>query len=164
MNRKPAYKKPPAIRELERLANDEARRKHPDMPFLAPRRYRDDTANGLMKCILDFLKLKGHQAERISCTGRYVDNSKVVSDVTDAKRRIGSKKWIPTSMQRGTADISAIINGYSVKIEVKIGKDFQSEAQKQYQQQVKKAGGIYLITSNFEVFLDAYKQIININN
>jgi len=161
MNRKPAYKKPDSIKELEQLAMDQARERHPGMPHLAPRLYRDDTANSLTKAIIDFLRLSGHQAERINNTGRYLDGSKVVTDVLDRQMKIGSGKWIPGSGQKGTADVSAVIRGWSVKIEVKM-RDRQSPDQKAYQEAIKQAGGIYLIVNNFEVFMDAYNQINNI--
>ncbi len=145
---------------LESLAMENARTKHPGMPYLAPRTYRDDTANGLTKCIIDFLRLRGHQAERISCTGRYIDNSKVVTDCLGFKRRIGSGRWIPGSMQRGTADISATILGLSVKVEVKIAKDGQSDKQREYQIQVEQSSGIYIIANSFQHFLDQYYNIV----
>ncbi len=159
MNSKTKYRKSAAVKELEALAMEAAREKHPSIPehILAPRRYRDDKANNLTKCIIDWIRLNGYQAERISVTGRYVDNTKIVTDVIGRQRRIGSRKWIPGTMQKGSADISATINGRSVKIEVKIGRDRQSDAQKNYQQQVEGAGGIYIIARNFEEFLTWYK-------
>jgi hypothetical protein len=42
-------------------------------------------------------------------------------------------QWTKGTSTAGSADISATIKGRSVKIEVKIGKDRQSEAQKKYQ-------------------------------
>lgn len=154
--RKPAYKKSDAVKLLEKLANAAARAKYPNMPHLAPRLYRDDSANSLTKCIIDWLRLNGQQAERINSTGRYVDNSRVVSDITGSRKRIGSGKWIPGSGQKGTADISATIKGRSVKIEVKI-KDKQSQDQKNYQLSVERAGGEYWLVRSFEEFLMKYK-------
>ena len=130
----------------------------PDAARVAPR-YSDKTANGLTKCIIDFLRLKGHQAERVAVTGRYIDQSKVVQDVAGFKRRIGSGKWIPGSMQPGTADVSATINGRSVKIEVKI-RDKQSQVQRDYQNQVEAAGGAYVISTSFDQFLSWYESFI----
>jgi Holliday junction resolvase len=156
--RKPSYKKTEAIRLLERLANEEARRRHPDCPFLAPRLYSDKTANHLTRAIIDFLRLTGNQAERISSSGRYLDNSKVITDVLGSKRRVGSGRWIPGSMQKGSADISATINGRSVKIEVKM-KDKQSPDQKRYEEQVIRAGGLYWIARSFEEFLTFYNSL-----
>lgn len=155
---KQAYRKPDAVKELERLAMDEARFKYPTMPHLAPRKYRDDTANGLTKCIVDFLNYSGHQAERINCTGKFIDNTKIITDVLGDSRSIGSVKWLPTSGQKGTSDISAIIFGKSVKIEVKM-KDKQSEDQKAYQQQVERAGGKYWICRSLDGFMNYYNEL-----
>lgn len=155
---KAPYRKPDAVKLLETLAMDEARLLHPTMPHLAPRKYRDDSANGLTKCIIDFLVFSGHQAERINSTGRYIDNTKIVSDVLGFKKKIGSGQWIKGSGQKGTADISSTILGLSVKIEIKV-KDSQSEYQKKYQQQVESAGGLYWICHNMDEFLTLYNGI-----
>lgn len=61
-------------------------------------------------------------------------------------------------MTVGTADISATIRGRSVKIEVKIGRDRQSEAQKRYQASIEAAGGIYYIARNIDDFMQWYNQ------
>jgi len=152
-------KKSEAVKHLEALAMDAQRAKYPNFPESArPRpKYSDATANGLQKCIIDFLRFSGCQCERIAVTGRYIDNSKVVTDVLGNKRKIGSGKYIPSSMQSGSADLSATIAGRSVKIEVKIFRDKQSDAQKEYQRQVEQAGGVYIIATSFEQFHQWYK-------
>lgn len=150
------------LKELRELALAESRRKHPTLPegarYVKP--YTDKSANGLTRAVIDFIRFNGYQAERINCTGRPLDQSKVVTDVIGDTRRIGSVKWLPTSGQKGTADISAIIRGRSIKIEVK-QKDRQSEDQKQYQAQVERAGGIYVIVRSFDDFLNFYNSIVN---
>jgi len=123
------------------------------------RNYTDKTANGLTKCIIDFLKFSGWQAERVNSTGRYIDGSKVVKDVTGFQRRIGSGKWLPSSGQKGTSDISATIAGRSVKIEIKM-KDRQSPDQIAYQMQVERAGGLYWLVRSFDEFMSYYNGII----
>lgn len=155
--RKP-YRKPEAVKQLERLADEAARAKHPNMrpEHLAPRKYRDDTANGLTKCVIDFIRLMGGQAERINTVGRYIDKSKRFQDVTGRVRTIGSGQWIPTSGQRGSADISATIGGRAVKVEIKM-KDKQSAAQKEYQRQIEAAGGVYLIVKTFAEFKEWFE-------
>ena len=62
--RKPRYHKPQAVKELEEVADIENQRKHPHTPakYLAKSKYRDDTANSLTRCIIDFIKLNGGQA------------------------------------------------------------------------------------------------------
>ena len=72
------------------------------------------------------------------------------------QRVIGSIEWIKGTGTNGSADISATIAGKSVKIEVKILKDRQSEAQKQYQADIEKAGGIYYIAKDFTSFVEWY--------
>lgn len=121
--------------------------------------YSDRTANGLTKCIVHFLNFTGHQAERISNTGRVIDNRKTYTDVLGRRGTIGSTKWIPGTGTNGTADISATIYGRSVKIEVKVGKDRQSEAQRQYQESVERAGGIYFTADTFGGFIKWYAEI-----
>jgi hypothetical protein len=149
------------IKQLKELAIAHSRTRHPGLPDYArcTRNYTDKTANGLTKCIIDYLNFSGHQAERVNSTGRPIDNTKIVRDVLGSQRRIGSMKWIPGSGTKGTADISATIWGKSVKIEVKM-KDKQSPDQKQYELSVIRAGGLYWICRSFEEFLTRYNQII----
>ncbi|APY11510.1 hypothetical protein BWZ22_09750 [Seonamhaeicola sp. S2-3] len=157
------YKKPEAVKKLEKLAQKVNVEHHPNFPYPPKIKYRDDTANGLTKCIVDFLNLKEHQAERINNTGRIKDNRKNSIDVLGRVRTVGSIKWIKGTGNNGTADISATIKGYSVKIEVKIGKDRQSEAQQAYEAQIKKAGGFYFIARNFTDFINWYNLKFEVN-
>lgn len=155
-NKKLSYRKSSAVKLLEVLADNAARNKYPTVPYLAPRRFRDDSANSLTKCILSFLRIKGHQAERINSTGRIVDKRMSYTDVVGRRRTIGNYEWVYSTGTRGTADISAIIRGRSVKIEVKIGSDRQSDAQHRYQEEVERSGGIYVIARDFQKFYDWY--------
>lgn len=157
---RPRYRGSIETRELGRLAFEEACRKHPsvDPRYISPRKYRDDSANGLTRCVIDWIRLNGGQAERINCAGRYVDNTQVFTDVVGRTRSIGTGQWIPTSGQKGTADISAVIKGRAVKIEIKM-KDRQSEDQKRYQEAIERAGGIYIIVHSLHEFVEFYKSL-----
>lgn len=155
------YRKSSAVRDLEAMADGDARRRYPTVPYLAPRTFRDDTANGLTKCITAFLKMKGWQAERINTTGRPIDRTRTYTDVMGARRTIGRVEWIRGTTTRGSADISATIAGRSVKIEVKAGRDRQSDHQREYQRQVEAAGGMYVIARTFAGFVDWYNKTIN---
>lgn len=105
--------------------------------------HRSSTANTLTGQIIRFIQRHGGQAERVAVMG--------------VPREAGGRTiWTHTNMTVGTADISATIQGRSVKIEVKIGTDRQSEAQKRYQKQVEDAGGIYYIARDFETFQSWY--------
>lgn len=152
------YSKSPAVKLLELLANQAAREKYPDVPYLAPRIFRDDSEAGLIKCITTFLKLKGWQADRINNTGRPLDTRKTFTDVLGNPRTIGSLTWLPGTGTRGISDVMACIDGRLVAIEIKIRSDRQRPAQKEYQEKITKAGGLYYIARDFETFLQWYNQ------
>lgn len=139
--RKAAYNKPASVKRLEQAIGET---------------HRDDTANGLTRCIVSYIKYKGGQAERVNTTGIPLDTRKTYTDVTGRTRTIGSVQWRRGGGTVGSADISATIKGRSVKIEVKIGRDRQSEAQKRYQRSIEQAGGIYYVARNFTDFLYWY--------
>lgn len=144
-----------AVMRLRRQWHEMECARHPGIrPSLIPEtKWDDTTANGLTACIIAFCSLCGWQAERISSTGRWLDKRQIVTDCTGNRRTIGSGCWIKPNTTIGTADISATINGRSVKIEVKIGRDRQSDRQKQYKAQIERAGGIYIIARSLEQFV-----------
>lgn len=156
-----------AIQILRQMAAAEMKRKHTSYPenlTLPVKPYNDKTANGLTRCIIDFLKFSGWQAERINTTGRPIDRREIVTNVIGQKRQIGSVEWIRSGSTPGSADISATIRGRSVKIEVKCratGDHYQSEGQKLYQKQIEAAGGLYFIARDFQSFMDWYIQTFN---
>lgn len=158
--RKPRYVKPQAVRDLEEMADFANAKQHPNFPekYLPKSKYRDDTSNGLTRCIIDWIKLHGGQAERVNTIGIPIDKRRQVTDVLGNTRTIGSVEWRPSGSTKGSSDISATIQGRSVKIEVKIGRDRQSEAQRQYQQAVEQAGGLYFIAKDFNSFVAWYHQ------
>lgn len=97
---------------------------------------RVSPANALTKAIIEYIQLKRGVAWRIN-------NVAVV--MADGKRRAGG-------MVRGIADIHACVEGKHVSIEVKIGKDRQSEEQKKMQVSIINAGGAYFVATNFDMF------------
>ena len=127
--------------------------------YIVRTKYTDKTANSLTKAIVKWINLNGYQAERISTSGRWVDNSKVVTDVLGNQKKIGSGKYIKGTGTNGSADISATIKGRSIKIEVKM-KDKQSEAQIEYQKAIERAGGIYFIAKDFDSFYEFYSTLV----
>jgi hypothetical protein len=136
---------------------------YPNVPkyALSTPKYEDKTANGLTKCIIEFLQLSNHQAERINTMGRPIDNRKQVTDVIGRTKTIGSMTWGKSTATKGSADISATIQGRSVKIEVKIGADRQSQDQKIYQENIEKSGGQYWIAKNFDDFIKKYDDFLD---
>jgi hypothetical protein len=141
-----------ALKALNQLAHQAQRLKYPNVPYLVAAKYSDKTANKLTSCIISWIRLHGYQAERINVTGRQIDKRQTYTDCLGNQRTIGSLQWIPTSGTKGSADISATIAGRSVKIEVKVGRDYQRPDQIKYQRDIEKSGGLYFIASTFELF------------
>ena len=154
---RPRYIKSPSVQMLERLELEAYRREHPTIPEAAvvPTKHRDDTANGLTRCIIRYLQLKGHQAERINTMGRPIDTRRTYN-VAGCLRQVGSLRWGKSTSTAGSADISAVVFGCAVKVEVKAGNDRQSSAQRSYAKAVENAGGLYVVARNFEDFVGWY--------
>ncbi len=118
------------------------------------KRYNETTANGLTKCIMDFINFSGGNANRINVQGQL------------RKVRVGlpislyghNFRYTPSSTNKGTADIHAIVKGRHVSIEVKIGKDKQSEHQVKEMNRVTAAGGLYFIARDMQSFVEWYKK------
>jgi hypothetical protein len=147
---------------LQELERTDFKSKYPTVPdhAIPVSVWSDSTTNKLTKAVIAFINLSGYQAERINTTGRMIDNTKIVKDVVGFNRTIGSKKWIKGTGTVGSADISSTIHGRSVKIEIKFGKDRQSEVQKMYQSHIEKAGGTYVIVKTFDGFIEWYDNFI----
>ncbi len=136
-----------SIKTLQQMLIDEQATEHPSFPraYIPIPQRTDKTANGLTQCIMDYIRLRGGQAERISIMGRPTETATGI-------------RWDKSHMTRGTADISAIVGGRAVKIEVKKGRDRQSEAQRCYQSEVERAGGLYYIARDFDSFVEWYNK------
>ena len=139
--------------EALKLANDIER--HPSFPeaYFVKKKWDDKTANGLTKAITSFIQFNGYQAERINTMGVARENKR-----TDGK--VIGVTWTKGTSTAGSADISATIRGRSVKIEVKVGKDRQSDAQKRYQESIERAGGVYLIARDFDSFVEWFDEFV----
>jgi hypothetical protein len=103
-----------------------------------------NTANGLTLFICNYINWMGYRATRISTTGRQLGG-----------------KWIYGTTRKGTADISATINGKAIMIEIKVGKDRASEHQLKEQAKERAAGGIYEFISTPEQFFELYNKVLN---
>jgi hypothetical protein len=141
---------------------EQLKQKFPNMPeaYIPKTDWTDNSANALTKCVIAWIQFNGGQAERISSQGQYREGAKIqVGSGIMAHTKQLPGKWTPGQSTKGTADISATIRGRSVKIEIK-QKDKQSEAQKQYQQAIENAGGVYIIVRDFDTFMVWYDKFI----
>ncbi len=146
------------LKELERKHKAEKYKGFP-VEYLGQQNYKPRTANGLTRCIIDYINYSGGFAERINNMGVYRDNRKQITDVVGRIRTIGSGQWTKGTGTKGTSDISAMYYGKSLKIEVKIAFDRQSEDQKEYQRKVESVGGLYYIAKDFDSFVEWFDNI-----
>lgn len=146
-----------ALKELEEMIYQKKRKQYPNAPDYAVARvkYSDNTANGLTKAVVDYLKASGHKAWRQSSEGRYRPG-KVVTNVIGQRKQLGGT-YLP-GQNNGAADVCAIIRGQFIGWEVKMN-DRQSEAQKRYQGEIEASGGKYFICRSFDEFINQYKAI-----
>jgi hypothetical protein len=138
-----------SLKQLSEMNQEATARRYPNVPdhALPKKKFTDTTANGLTKAIIEWLTLNGCWATRISSAGRYIASE---------------GKFIPSTTKKGTADIHAVIAGRHVSIEVKIGKDRMSEAQKKVKQDVERSGGLYFVANDFDSFIKWFKVITEI--
>jgi hypothetical protein len=95
-------------------------------------------ANDLTKFVINYLTLHGHFASRIQSQGQYHPKH---------------SRWVKSKVRKGIGDIIACIHGKFVMIEIKAGKDRQSEYQKQVEKDVNDSGGYYWIIRQPDDFL-----------
>ena len=158
-----------AISKLIELKKQYNRQQYPNIPEhgLPEVKYSDNSANNLTKCIINYLELLGHSAERINVQGRRIDNTKIVTDVLGHRKMIGSIEWQKSTGKVGRADIHAKIKhdkykfAIPIEIEVKFGKDRQSEKQKAYQLEMENIGTPYVIVKTFQEFYDWFDKWYN---
>ena len=136
--RKPSYWKPESIKLLENELLQKKKAKYPNNPYPVKDILRDDTANELTKCVCKWLELNGYFSARINTTGTY-------------SAKLG--KWIHSGSKRGMADITAVINGKHISIEIKTGNDKPRPEQLKVKQEVEAAGGVYIFVRSFDDFL-----------
>lgn len=132
------YSKSDEIKELERLYHklkiSKSSMPHHTIPYT---RFSDKDTKGLTNSIVAYCSIKNIHIERVANIGRMYKG-----------------KWVPGSGMNGTADLHAIYSGRAIKIEVKCKytKDQMRPAQVKYQERVNKAGGIYVVITEFKDF------------
>lgn len=140
------YVKPAALVAFEKEYNAAQALKYPNIPpeCRVRSKFTDKTANGLTAAVIAHLKMHGHFASRVNSTGIY-----------DQRRGL----WRASNGTRGLADISAVIAGRAVQIEIKAGTDKPRAAQLQVQANVRAAGGVYEFIHNFTEYIALYEEL-----
>lgn len=136
---KPRYKKPDSVKQLEIDFFDwKYRQSSIPVQCRFKKAFRDDTANGLAGCIEAWAKVHGAFFQRQNSQGQY-----------DSRL----KKWRKSGTTKGIADVQVTYRGRTYNLEIKVGRDRQSEVQKAVEKQIKAAGGHYAVIHCFNDFL-----------
>jgi len=90
--------------------------------------------SAIQKQILDYIRRLGFYAWKNNNTG-----------IFDPKRKV-----FRTVETKGVSDIIAIKNSLVLFIEVKTEKGVQSDSQKEFQAEIEKHGGIYILARSIE--------------
>ncbi len=120
--------------------------------------FHENSANELTKTVLAYFEFKGIKAWRQASEGRFIRGK----EYTDWAGRPREEKgtFIPRSKAaKGIGDICALTPRFT-SIEIKYGKDRQSDDQKKFQKEIENSGGIYMIVRTWE---DFYLQITKLN-
>lgn len=127
-----------------------------DFGWISPKYPDVRTSNGLTRMILYFLKWEGWRATRINTMGRLVDGPQK----QDSGISLITKKFIPSTTRKGTADISATIKGRSMMLEIKISGDTRRPEQLREQELERQAGGVYEFISTADEFFELYDRLL----
>lgn len=115
--------------------------------------FTDTTSNGLTNCIIDWINLSGGHAVRINTMG-VVRKEKIQLAFGNTREIV---RFTPSTTAKGTFDITATIQGRSVKIEVKIGHDKLSDAQIRQMNKEQAAGALCFIAKDMQSFVQWYE-------
>lgn len=113
---------------------------------------KQSPANALTDAVRTYCETLGCATARINSTGIYDESS---------------GKWRLSNATKGIEDIDVVmpvtINntrvGLKIAVEVKIGRDTQSDVQKKRQERVELAGGHYIIAKTFDTFKQDFDRI-----
>lgn len=116
--------------------------------------YTDATSNGLTTCIIDYINFNGGYANRINTQGQ-ARKEKIPLAFGNYREKI---TYTPSTTNRGTADVKAVVKGKSLDVEIKINADRLSKYQIKEQERITNAGGLYFVAKDFPSFLEYYKK------
>lgn len=115
--------------------------------MLGPKKGKKQSeSSALTDAVIKYIKLHGGVAYRINTVGVY-----------DAK--LGGLRT--SGMKKGLPDVIGIHKGRFLGIEIKIGKDRQSDDQKDREAEINQAGGIYLIAKTFDQIKPELDEILH---
>lgn len=130
---------------------------NPMQTFYSKTNHRQYLSKFIESVIIKMLKDIGADPVKVQDTGKYIDRSRTVTDVLGRKRTIGSGEWVKDkTVKPGRADVRCFFNGKMYNLEVKVGADRLSDAQKKEQVRAATNGEEYVIIKTIDDFLDIY--------
>jgi hypothetical protein len=118
-----------------------------------PKKKKQSPANALTDAIRDYCDLLGCATARINVMGIYDEN-------LGKYRKSGSTPGVEDIDVTLPVNVSGMKVGIKVAVEVKIGRDAQSDKQIKREEKIKKAGGHYIIAKTFDQFKTDFDNII----
>ena len=125
--------KTPAFRQLQHFIGEQTARK-PRQPRNTP---KVESANSITRRIVKEIRANGGFATRLNSTGMY---------------RADLKKFVSSQQVLGMPDVLACLNGQFLGVEIKVGRDTLSNAQKQTHTALIDAGATIYVAHSFEGF------------
>lgn len=142
---------------LRDLADIISAKKYANIPAHARPKltYSDKDAGSFTMAVLAYLRhIKGCRVWRQPSEGRYLE-AQYEKNVMGQQIQTRKGMFIPRDKQaKGVGDVSGVApGGRALFVEIKIGRDTQRDEQKEFEADVKKLGGIYILTRNFDDFV-----------
>jgi hypothetical protein len=143
------------LKELNIALREWTATQYPAVPLhaLPKPTHSDKTANDLAKAIKAYCDMMGVMCQRTGNEGRYRPGETVVDVV--GRTRMMKGTWLP-GQNNGQGDLHIVLKGMSHWLEIKIGKDRQSDKQKDFEAMVKRSGGTYDIVKSWDDFFKTY--------
>lgn len=153
-----------SLKTLKQMAVEYKKYQAPYKPehLITTKNYSDKNEAELRKSMKDFFFFLGGISEKVRNQGVEVKTKKQQVHHFDGQRQVDGTKKVPSGQFPGTSDQHTIVHSVHPKMEIKIGRDYQSPEQKEYERRVIKAGGLYVIVKSFDDVLNWYINYFNI--
>lgn len=127
-----------------------------------------NSANGLRRALCNFMEWEGHHLEPTNNMGRPIQKKIPKFNLLAGQvlYHHGPIEWQRGSGVIGSSDAKGHINHKShhyaipLYVEIKHGKDTQSDEQKEYEEKVNSSGGIYIIVTSISGFFLWYDNFL----
>lgn len=128
--------------------------------FYQNKKHRNYLSTLLEKIIKHYLINNGGDCKKVENQAKRVDNRKSYTNVIGQRITIGSVNYIKnTNIRVGEPDLDCFLKGKSFYIEVKVGKDYLQNSQKEFIEQMKIKGKDTYIIKTLDEFWTLFDQL-----